>query len=139
LRKPLRLLATDHGVAPRPAPARVPAVWVRHHEEYFRGTKLRVRPPDSTFEYANRDIFKEMIAPARRRGLKVYARILEGSGASIENFSQAVTVDVFGRPTRTGCWRNPEYLGFWAAVVEDLFRSYEPMDSSGAPSAWVRS
>ena len=45
--------------------------------------------------------------------------------AAIENFSKVVTVNVYGKPTQTGCWNHPEYIGFWRATVEDLFRSYD--------------
>ena len=124
LRKPIRFLA-DHGVPLKPAPARVPQVWVRHHAPYFRDTRLRVRSTDPALEYADRDLFRELVAPARARGMKLYARVLESSGAAIENFELVHTMDVFGRPVPVGCWRNPEYLNFWAAVAEDLFRSYE--------------
>ncbi|OFW09647.1 MAG: hypothetical protein A3H96_02610 [Acidobacteria bacterium RIFCSPLOWO2_02_FULL_67_36] len=125
LRKPARLLAADHGKPPRENRPPLPSVWVRHHDRYFTDTTLRVKPPDPALEYAGRDVFAEMLAPARRRGMKVYARILEGSGASITNFSSVVTVDVYGKPTRIGCWNNPQYRAFWRAVVEDLFRSYD--------------
>ena len=84
LRKPVRWLAPDHGTPPRENRGPLPAIWVRHHAEYFRDTKLRPRPTDPAREYADRDLFAEMIEPARRRGMKVYARILESSGASIE-------------------------------------------------------
>jgi hypothetical protein len=125
LRKPIQFLAPDHGVAPRANRAPLPAVWVRHHDRYFRDTTLRVRPTDPSLEYADRDLFAEMLTPARRRGMKVYARVLESSGRSIEHFEKVVTVDVYGNPTQTGCWTHPEYRAFWNAVVEDLFRSYE--------------
>ncbi len=125
LRKPASALAGDHGKAPRANRSPLPAVWVRHHDQYFRNTRLRVRPPDPSLEYAGRDLFAEMIEPARRRGMKVYARILEGSGSSIENFDGVVTTDVYGKRTRVGCWTNPDYKNFWVAVVEDMFRSYD--------------
>ena len=125
LRKPIQYLATDHGTLPRAPREPLPSIWVRHHDEYFRDTRLRTRPTDPSLEYADRDLFSEMAEPARRRGMKVYARILESSGRAIENFDLAVTVDVFGRPTRVGCWRNPDYLNFWRGVAEDLFRTYD--------------
>jgi hypothetical protein len=125
LRKPIQYLAADHGTPPRAPRSPLPSIWVRHHAEYFRDTRLRPQPTDPSLEYADRDLFAEMIEPARRRGMKVYARILESSGRAIENFEQAVTVDVNGQPTRTGCWRNPDYLNFWRGVAEDLFRSYD--------------
>jgi hypothetical protein len=125
LRKPVRYLAPDHGKPPRGERSPLPAVWVRHHEQYFRNTKLRVRAPDPALEYARRDLFTEMQKPARERGMKVYARVLESSGSTIEGFNDVVTIDINGRPTRIGCWRNPDYKQFWSAVAEDLFRSYD--------------
>jgi hypothetical protein len=126
LRKALSVLATDHGVPPRDQRARnLPLVWVKQHDQYFRDTTLRHQKVDASFDYADRDLFVEMIEPARRRGLKVYARILEASSRSIANFSRVATINVYGRATQTGCWNHPEYKAFWNATVEDLFRSYD--------------
>ena len=126
LHKPLQWLATDHGVAPRDQRARnLPLVWVKQHDRYFTDTTLRHQKVDSSFDYADRDLFTEVVAPARKRGIKVYARILEAGPRSIENFSKVVTVNVYGKPTQTGCWNHPEYKAFWNATVEDLFRSYD--------------
>src|ERR1041384_3387690 len=44
LRKPVQFLAPDHGKPPRGERGRLPSVWVRHHDQYFRNTKLRARP-----------------------------------------------------------------------------------------------
>jgi hypothetical protein len=41
------------------------------------------------------------------------------------NFSKVATITVYGKPTGTGCWNHPEYIGFWRATVEDIFRSYD--------------
>jgi hypothetical protein len=125
LRKPANALANDHGKPPRANRSPLPAVWVRHHEPYFKDTRLRIRPTDPSLEYANRDLFAEMIQPARRRGMKIYARILESSGGSIVNFDSVVTTDVYGKRTRVGCWTHPDYKAFWSAIVEDMFRSYD--------------
>src|SRR6187402_3776258 len=59
--------------------------------------------------------------------MKVYARVLESSGMSrlVANYSKVVTRDVSGRPTTVACWNHPEYVGFWANTMEDLFRSYD--------------
>ena len=40
------------------------------------------RVPDRSYEYAGRDLFEEVQEPARKRGMKVYARILEGASAN---------------------------------------------------------
>lgn len=125
LGKPLRDLADDHGKPPRDFRGRVPAVWVRHHDEYFRDTMLRVRPTDPGLEFADRDLFTEMVGPCRERGMKVYARILEASGRWIENFDAVRTVDVYGGRGRYGCWSHPDYRNFWAAIADDIFHHYD--------------
>ena len=126
LRKAPNLLATDHGVVPRDQRTRnLPLVWVKQHDQYFRDTTLRHPVVDQTFDHHERDLFAEMMKPLRARGMKVYARILEAGPRGIINFSRVGTVNVHGKPTQTGCWNHPEYIGFWRATVEDLFRSYE--------------
>jgi hypothetical protein len=126
LRKPLNLLATDHGVPVKDQQTRkLPLVWVKQHDQYFKDTILRHPAVDSTYAYADRDLFVEMMRPLRARGMKVYARILESGGHGIVNFSKVTTVNVNGQSTGTGCWNHPEYIAFWRATVEDLFRSYE--------------
>jgi hypothetical protein len=132
IRKAPQLLATDHGVAPREMRNRkLPWVWVQPHEQYYKGTILRHQKVDQSFEYAGRDLFAELVEPCRKRGIKLYARILEGTGREVarmvEGFSKVVTVDVYGRPTLVPCWNHPEYRAWWNATVEDLFRSY-PLD-----------
>src|SRR5205807_757068 len=42
IRKPPQMLAADHGVPPREMRGRkLPAVWVKQHEQYFHDTTLR--------------------------------------------------------------------------------------------------
>jgi len=124
--KPLAWLATDHGVPVIDQRTRkLPNVWVKQHDQYYKNTTLRHPKVDPTFAYHDRDLFAEMIKPLRARQMKVYPRILEAGGRGIENFSKVVTVNVYGKPTTVGCWNHPEYKAFWNATVEDLFRSYD--------------
>jgi hypothetical protein len=126
LRKPIDWLATDHGKSPIDQRSRkLPLVYVRHHEQYFRDTTLRHQQADASFAYAGRDLFTEMMPPLRARGMKIYARILESGSREVRNVEKVATVNVNGRPTQTACWNHPEYKAFWNATVEDLFRSYE--------------
>ncbi len=125
LGKPLRDLATDHGKPPRDLRNLVPGVWVKHHNEFFKNTILRVKPVDTTLEFANRDLFKEIREPANKRGMKVFARILESSGLHIENFDKVMTVDVYGKPGRQACWSHPDYKYFWNGIVDDMFHTYD--------------
>jgi hypothetical protein len=125
LGKPLDQLAPDHPTPPRDFRGRVPAVWVRHHADYFRDTRLRVAPTDPALEFADRDLFAELVEPCRARGIRVYGRVLEALGHSIENFDLVRTVDVYGGRGRRACWAHPDYRTFWVAIVRDLFDHYE--------------
>lgn len=121
----------DHGIPIRdPATRNLAHAWVPPHDEYYAGTILRhVRRPDE--EYADRDVLAELVEPARKRDMKLYARILEGYGpdlaAYIPNWPKVLTVDVYGRRHHLPCWNNPDYRAWWLSTVEDLFKSY-PLD-----------
>lgn len=128
--RPTETLAQDHGLAFKELTGRkLPFVWVRPREDYYSGTILRYKKPESGTEFGDRDLFAELVEPVRKRGMKLYARILETSGKpvmeGIANFEKVVAVDVYGQPMEMGCWNHPDYKNFWAATAEDLFRSYE--------------
>jgi hypothetical protein len=125
--KPLRARA-HHGVPLTDNTGRrFPLVWVRPHDQYYRDTPLRHQAAGAGDEHANRDLFAELAGPARARGMKIYARILESPAMSrlVTNYDRVVTRDVNDRPTSTACWNHPEYVAFWAGTMEDLFRSYD--------------
>jgi hypothetical protein len=124
------VLAQDHGVPARDLNTRrLPYVWVKHHEEYFRDTVLRHLPVDERDEYASHDLFTEMLPAIRKRGMKLYARILEPFSSEmaglLPNWVKVLVVDAYGRPGRLPCFNNPDYKNFWLATSEDMFRSYE--------------
>lgn len=125
-------LAPDHGVEIRdPRERDLTMVWVPPHDEYYAETFLRHRQQSDRFEYADRDVFDEIIGPAHRRGVKLYARILEGFGRQlaerIPNWVNILSVDVYGRLNHLPCWNKPAYRNWWLGTVEDLFKSY-PLD-----------
>ncbi len=125
-------LAPDHGVPVRdPTTRELTNVWVTSHDEYYDGTMLRNRRDPSKEEYADRDVLAELAEPARKRGMQLFARILEGHGtdivAMIPNWPKVLTVDVYGRINHLPCWNNPDYRNWWISTVEDLFKSY-PLD-----------
>ncbi len=125
VRKPIEWLATDHGKPPIDQRSRkLPQVYVKLHDQYYKDTSLRHQQVDSSFAYANRDLFAEMREPATKRGMKIYARILESGSREVKNVDKVATIDVHGKPTQSACWNHPEYKAFWNATVTDLFRSY---------------
>jgi hypothetical protein len=123
------VLAPDHGVPVRDLNTRnLPYVWVRHHEEYFKDSILRHTQVDPHQEYANHDLFAEMLEPVRKHGMKLYGRILEPFTADMislmPNWSRVLTVDAWGRPGNLPCFYNPDYRNFWIGTVEDIFKTY---------------
>ena len=125
-------LAPDHGVPVRdPASRNLPRVWVTPHAEYYAGTFLGHPRTPGEVEYADRDVLAELVEPTQRRGIKLYARILEGFGpklaALVPNWPKALDVDVYGSIGQRPCWNNPAYRNWWLSTVEDLFKSY-PLD-----------
>jgi hypothetical protein len=123
-------LAPDHGIPVRaPATRNLPYCWVRHHEEYFRNTVLRHPAPRPDQEYANRDVFAELVEPCRARGIKIYPRMFDPYRAEfaqvIPNFVKVLSTDVFDRIGPVTCYNNPDYRMWWLATVEDMFRNYE--------------
>ncbi len=125
LGKPVRELAADHGKPPMDFRNKVPAIWVKHHDEYFKDTRLKLRPTAPGLQFANRDLFAEMVVPSRRRNMKIFARILESLGGQIENFDLVRTVDVYGKRGNKACWSHPDYRAFWNAIVNDMFHHYD--------------
>jgi hypothetical protein len=122
-------LAPDHGVTPRdPRTRDTTRVWFEPHERYYADTFLRHDVARGRGEHGDRDVFATLAAPLKRRGIKLYARILEGSARElvhvIPNWPKILALDVYGRPTRLPCWNNPDYRKWWISTVEDLFKSY---------------
>lgn len=128
--RPLRALAHDHGVKPRDfEKSNLTRVWVKHHDKYFKDTILRHHQPDSSFEYADKDVFNEIQKPARERGMKIFIRLLEASAHHglkyIENYDKVLTVDIQGNPGSGPCWNNPDYRAWVYGTAEDIFDHYE--------------
>jgi hypothetical protein len=128
----LGALAHDHGAPLRdPAARNLTRVWFTPHEEYYANTFLRHDAARREGEYAGRDVLAELVEPTRKRGIRLYARILEGFArdlpAVIPNWVKVLAVDVYGRPSHLPCWNHPDYRHWWVSTVEDLFKSY-PLD-----------
>lgn len=128
--RPLRVMAHDHGKAPRDFEnSNLTRVWVKHHDKYFKDTVLRHHQPDSSFEYADKDIFNEIQKPARERGMKIYIRLLEASAGNgkkyVKNYDQVLTETIDGKPGRGPCWNNPDYRNWVWGTARDVFENYD--------------
>lgn len=128
-RKPLRVLAHDHGVPPRDLSRRnLRMSWVNHREASFKDTILRHQQVDSSMEYYDHDLFSEIRRPATERGMKVYVRMLEAGAnraAYIQNYDKVLVEDVYGKPGGGPCWNNPDYRNWVYATMADIFENYD--------------
>lgn len=127
--KPPNVMATDHGVTVRDMRKRkLPALWVRHRDHAFADQIVGHQRVNSDFEYGDRDIFSEIREPATKRGMKVYARILEADGRRgklIPGYEKVLTVDHEGKPGHGPCWNNPDYREWVYTTIRELVTNYE--------------
>lgn len=128
--KPYQVLAKDHIKPPKNLTSRkLPPVWVKHNDQSFKNTSLRHAKPDPSLEYANRDIFNEILKPARERDMKIYVRMLESGGGhgenQIINYDKVKVIDIDGNKGNIACWNHPDYQNWLFATMEDMFQSYE--------------
>jgi len=128
----------DHG---KPFPDRasgeeLPVTWVRTNPELY--VESPVRPVvEEGKTYGGRDILDDLKEPAAKRGMKLYARILEGWSNRWAGRSKFLSLDVYGQvgvPGHDGvkrqryCYNHPGYRNYWLAVVEDLFAEHPWLD-----------
>jgi len=122
----------DHGVPIRDERKRkITRVWLRHSADAFRDSVLKIPRPAPDEEYGDRDLFAEVAAACRSRGLKFYARILEpGTNelrGRVPGADRAMSVGLDGKPASQPCRNHPEWQSFWDALVGDTIRTY-PLD-----------
>ncbi len=124
------VLADDHGYRPRNDKDRsLWPVWVRHNPKEFSETTLKFKAQPKNTEHYGRDVFAETIEPARRRGIKVYARLLEPGRLDVQgriaNYDDVTSIDLFGKLANQPCRQNPNYRAWCQAMVRDLYRNYD--------------
>lgn len=127
--KPKNVLATDHGVPVRDFfKSRLPNLWVRHRAQAFAGKVVRHEKRSDDLEYGDRDLFHEIQKPAKQRGMKVYARILEANArrkARIPGYEKVLTIDHEGKSGHGPCWNNPHYREWVYTTIRELVTNYE--------------
>lgn len=115
-------LAQDHGVAIKEHPdGAVAGAWIRHNPSRFKGLPGHRVPPEMD---TSRDVYRELLDLAHQRGMKVYARYIEGWETirmdHIEGWRGLCTVDVYGKPHHIPCFANPNFQARWEATVRDI-------------------
>jgi hypothetical protein len=98
------------------------------HMQYYKGTNLTyedMRAPD----YGDLDLLATVIPEAQKRGMKVYAWILEdNTRPPIAHWEALYEIDFHGRRATKHpggpCSNNPLYRNYLLGLVEDYTRSY---------------
>jgi hypothetical protein len=134
--------AFDRGVAGRQVPGRphpghgpldlgdihLGGAYFEQHEEYYRGTTLGpYSAPD--LETRNADVLSEVVPGAHERGMGAYVFLLENTHSGltrhVPGWSAVLQEDAWGRADPYTCFRNPDYIAWWRAIVEDQVKSYD--------------
>ncbi len=88
----------------------------------IKGDKMKA--PD----YGNADILAKVIPEAKKRGIKVYASVLDSFDYPDEirkMLEEYVEVDLTGKKGQALCFYKPAVREFWKAVVTDIASSYD--------------
>jgi hypothetical protein len=130
LERPQRLMG-DHGVPKADNTKRdLRRCWVDHHEKFYQNTSLRHKGVQKDKHYAGKDLMKDLLPAAKKRGMTVYERLYEpheNGGKYITNFDQVLEIDFKGNKKPLPCMNNPGYKNWLIGTVQDLFTTY-PVD-----------
>jgi hypothetical protein len=123
-------LYADHGLPIQDERKRkITRVWLRHHAEAFKGTSLAM--PEPSDEYGDRDLFAEAITACQKRGLHLYARILEPDFTKLQgriaHAEKAMSIGLDGTLSPQPCRNHPDWIAWWDAILSDTVKSY-PLD-----------
>jgi hypothetical protein len=104
--------------------------YVTQHPEYYRPAGIGpYRAPDR--DVAGFDVLEQVIPSARARGISVYSFVLEnthsGLARAVPGWPAVLQVDAWGRTDSYACVRNPGYVSWLLALIEDQVKSY-PLD-----------
>ena len=128
---PLNILAKDHPTPPvDPASRKLPHLWVKLPAAPFGKLSVQHEENRPDAQYADRDIFAELIDPCQKRGIKIYPRILEAGmrrSARIPGYTSVAAIDLDGKPSHGPCWNHPDYREWIRLTIDEIMRIY-PVD-----------
>ena len=129
--RPTHVLATDHPSPPAKQEGReLPFLWMKLPKAPFKGLSVQHEDTDPSLEFADRDLFNELVEPCRKRGIKVYARILEAGmrrAARIPGYTRVEALDMDGDPSHGPCWNHPDYRNWVRITIDQMMKLY-PLD-----------
>jgi len=97
------------------------------HAKFYQNIAIKgdkMKAPD----FGNSDILAKVIPEAKKRGIKVFASVLDSFDypEEVRNMIQDfVEVDLSGKKGQAMCFYKPAVRDFWKAVVTDIASSYD--------------
>ncbi len=129
--RPANVLANDHpSPAKNPQGRKLPFLWVDFPSKPFESLTIRHETRKKDHEYGDRDIFEELIEPCRKRGIRIYPRILEAGmrrADRIPGYTSVAAKDLDGSPSHGPCWNHPEYREWIRLTIDEMMKTY-PVD-----------
>jgi hypothetical protein len=114
-------IATDHGADYGDSRAwRHPDVWIHPDAACYHGLPVGQPTAEPGRDFAGRDVLDELLPAATRRGMQVWARILEGGVGRIDPQGAVRAVDHRGTTLGIACWANPAWQAWYRATATDL-------------------
>ncbi|HEY4334287.1 MAG TPA: hypothetical protein VGM89_00270 [Puia sp.] len=97
------------------------------HAGFYQKTAIKgdkMKAPD----YGDSDILQKVIPAAKKRGIKVFASVLDSFDYPDDvrkNIQDYMEVDLSGNKGQAMCFYKPDVREFWKAVVTDISSSYD--------------
>ena len=92
------------------------------HPQFYKNTAMKPQRAPDTGDY---DVLADVIPKAKKRGIKTYTWSEDVWNTRVPNFDLIAERDLYGRPAKTACFRNPDHHAFLMGQMEDFSRSYE--------------
>lgn len=93
------------------------------HPQYYKNTVMKpLKAPDNGGKF---DVLAEVIPQAKKRGIKTFTWSEDVWNSKVPKFEVIAERDLYGRPAKTACFRNPDHHNFLVGQMEDFTRSYD--------------
>src|ERR1035437_9056484 len=121
LNKSGEAILPDHGVSGGPL---IGGAFYDYDPKYFQGTVLK---DFRSRDFGKFDVIAEVAPKAKARGMDFFAWDYNNAAImapNIPNFAEVAEIDVYGRPTTSPCFNNPDYRAFLTGKIESQLRGY---------------
>lgn len=124
-----------NGIAGRQLPGHpFPDHGVQKEDNFFGGFYTTPRPqfykdtrmqPQRAPDNGSYDVLADVIPKAKQRGMKTFTWSEDVWNTKVPNFEIIAERDLYGRPAKTACFRNPDHHAFLLAQMQDFSHTYE--------------